>query len=434
MVTYDNTPNTPIRNDVLDNLLILAGSTIEDLVSESGGNILIFPQSFEINGDEIDKQHIFSVNEENMTLSTGNIMGFIGYRGTSVSIRSRFAKEDGKDYFLHYMLQKVFAINLFDLDHLSNEEPIFDFLIYMFPYFLNKALRQGLYKEYQTRRYNDSNVRGSIDVDRHLQYNIPFIGNIAYNTREFAYDNHITELIRHTIEYISQKEEAQSILSMNADTIENVRIIRHSTPNYIRRDRGKVMAANIKPVVHPYFYEYRELQLICMKILHHEELKYGHDNHKIHGVLFDGAWLWEEYLNTVLRETNFEHPKNKERKGAIYLFEGKMTERYPDFYRDDFVLDAKYKRYEWRDVASIDRDDLNQIVTYMWILKAHNGGFVFPCEGYKSVNPRKLVGYDGHIGLYGLNVNKECKNYEDFKKEMHLSEEDLKWKIETGTL
>ena len=32
--------------------------------------------------------------------------------------------------------------------------------------------------------------------------NIPFMGKIAYTTREHSYNNNLTQLVRHTIEYI----------------------------------------------------------------------------------------------------------------------------------------------------------------------------------------------------------------------------------------
>ena len=47
-------------------------------------------------------------------------------------------------------------------------------------------------------------MRGTIDINRHLKLNLPFNGRVAYRTREFSHDNHVTELIRHTIEYISK--------------------------------------------------------------------------------------------------------------------------------------------------------------------------------------------------------------------------------------
>ena len=153
----------------LENLQRLAAKPLCELCLDEHPNLLIFPSDFETHGDDIGKQHIFALAEGR--LKTGNIMGFVGYRGTQVSIRSRFAIDDRHDYFLHYMLQRVFAINLFDLNFNTDTESIFDFLIYLFPSFMKRAMRQGIYKEYQTRRYNNANVRGRIDVSRHIQQN-----------------------------------------------------------------------------------------------------------------------------------------------------------------------------------------------------------------------------------------------------------------------
>ena len=135
----------------LDTLKKLTEPTIADLCRKEHPNLLIFPQDLDVYGDKIGDAHIFEVKDEKIV--TGNIMGFIGCGDTKVSISSRFA-QDSNDYFLHYMLRKVFAINLFDLQFNSDEESIFDFLIYLFPTFLKRAMQQGMYREYQTRRYN----------------------------------------------------------------------------------------------------------------------------------------------------------------------------------------------------------------------------------------------------------------------------------------
>ena len=42
-----------------------------------------------------------------------------------------------------------------------------------------------------------------------------------------------------------------------------------------------------------------------------EKIKYDLSANKMYGILFDGAWLWEEYLATVLKKKGFEHPRNK---------------------------------------------------------------------------------------------------------------------------
>jgi 5-methylcytosine-specific restriction enzyme subunit McrC len=70
---------------------------------------------------------------------------------------------------------------------------------------------------------------------------------------------------------------------------------------YNRNSRQKIISANLKPVTHPYFTEYSALQKICLKILRHEKITFGKEKDKVYGLLFDGAWLWEEYLNTILK-------------------------------------------------------------------------------------------------------------------------------------
>ena len=112
----------------LETLKKLAEPTISDLCLEEHPNLLIFPQDFDVYGDKIGDAHIFEVKGDKIV--TGNIMGFIGCGGTKVSISSRFA-QDKDDYFLHYMLWKVFAVNLFDLQFNTDEESIFNLLIYL---------------------------------------------------------------------------------------------------------------------------------------------------------------------------------------------------------------------------------------------------------------------------------------------------------------
>ena len=76
---------------------------------------------------------------------------------------------------------------------------------------------------YHKQNYNDSNVRGTIDINRHLSQNIPFIGNIAYRVREHSFDNKITQLIRHTIEFIQQHEHAQGVLNLDSEIFSRVK-------------------------------------------------------------------------------------------------------------------------------------------------------------------------------------------------------------------
>ena len=342
----------------LDNLRWMAAPTLKEMCGQSHSRLLVFPQSFDEYGDKLGDQRIFDIHGN--TLETGNMMGFIGRNNTMIRIQSRFASDDGNDYFLHYMLQKVFAIHLFDLKHLTDEESIFDFLIYLFPTFLCRAVRHGLYHEYRSRSYNDANIRGRIDVSRHIRYNIPFAGTVAYQTREYAGDNHITQLIRHTIEYMAKTPYGSGILSSDDATKDAVAMIREATSTFNEKERRNIINSNLRPLYHPYYEDYETLQYLCMQILRHEELKYGQDDDEIFGVLFDGAWLWEEYLNSFLNPILI-HPRNRTGEGRKYVFRNPLSgDCYPDFYNEEIVLDAKYKGYsDW----NLQRPDLYQVIT-----------------------------------------------------------------------
>ena len=54
-------------------------------------------------------------------------------------------------------------------------------------------------------------------------------------------------------------------------------------------------------------------------ILRNEQHQYGTGTRNVYGILFDGAWLWEEYVNTLIGDA-FYHPKNKTGDGTQHLF------------------------------------------------------------------------------------------------------------------
>ncbi len=427
-------------------LQLLANNRIKNIEVVDQQSLLVFPRDLGIYGDDIGEGQIIGMQGD--SISTGNIMGFVGVNNTQLDIISRFAKNDKEDYFLHYMLQKVFSVNLFDIKHTTSHQPIFDFLLYLFPYFLKKALRQGIYKRYQRFEHNDANVRGPIDINKHIQRNIPFQGAIAYSTREHSYDNEVTELIRHTIEYIKNHPTGYGVLNCDQETKDAVMTVIQATPSYNTRNCDKIINQNLRQVNHPYYSEYTILQKICIQILRHEAIKYGQNNNKIFGILFDGAWLWEEYLNIVFSKANLDiiHAKNKTDENGVSIFKNEQKKYYPDFYRktehpkESFVLDAKYKRLgsdiivneknNKTNTISIDRDDLNQMVSYLHILSAHRCALLYPIEGdcYSSgiVKSKEKVieGYGGIIQGIGIPISKS-ETYHDFCNQQDINEKEL---------
>ncbi|MBQ6648785.1 MAG: hypothetical protein IJM66_08055 [Muribaculaceae bacterium] len=420
-LTDNNRSNTFLRKDIAT-LFPIAEKTIANLCRDNE-NLLIFPYCIETADDRIGEASIMSIHNtsdsEKVCIETSNVMGFIGIGGLRVKIKSRF--DDGRDdYLLHYMLQKVLSFNLFDLSHNNEQEDVFDFIMLMFPYFLKAALRQGVYREYKNHKHNDTNLKGTISIGRHIARNVPFVGNIAYSTREYSYDNNMTELIRHTIELMKTKKYGQAVLNIDSETIENVNTIVEHTPQYNKNERGSIVSSNLRIKVHPYYTEYRPLQSLCLQILRMEEVKYGESDDEICGILFDGAWLWEEYVNTILRNIGFIHPQNKLQKGGIYLFDDRSGIRFPDFYKEDMVLDAKYKRLgSYEKVSKVDNNDIHQVITYMNSLHVRKGGFVAPLEQKQNQIPTsRLKDSTSTLSIFGIEISKTSSSYVDFCEQM----------------
>ena len=434
-------------------LLPLSNKTLKDITDETP-DLLVFPDCIENTEDRIKDLPVITVDiplgkngsAEAAKIKTGNIAGFIGIpsdrpegKEVHLKITSRFVNErsgdEDKDYFLYYLLEKVFSVNLFDLKDLSRKGQ-FDFLLFLFPYYLKKALSRGLFKTYTFYKNNGMNIRGQIDTARHIKENTPFRGNIACNIRERTADNYLTQLIRHTIEVIRTRSFGTHILSCDKVTKNAVEDIVLSTPSYKGGERDKIIRENLKLIKHPYFTDYAVLQKLCLAILRRQKVNYGADSKKIYGLLFDVAWLWEEYLAGLLKSRDFKHPQNKKGSGWLYMFENKINDTdadkkyshiFPDFYKPgEWVLDAKYKKIIDEKIA---REDLYQLITYMHVMKIPRGGFIFPrTEKEKDVDENKtfvLKGYGGTIHTFGLKIPLNPQSREEFAKKMKESEEEL---------
>ena len=410
----------------LSNLLL--DRTLESLSQDE--RVFIFPNDLKNSPDLEKDQKIFET--VNQKIKTGNVIGFLGCGQERLTISSRFSDESN-DHFLHYLLQKVLHINLTSLDvALSREDKLYQLLMYLFPKYLQAALRKGLYKEYKRFSHNDSHVKGVVDVRNHLKKNLPFTGNIAYTTREFTYDNPLMQLVRHTIEYIkNQKSIGRGVLDNLLTSRENVAEIVRVTPSYKLADRAKIIRRNQSKLLrHAYFHEYRKLQELCLMILNQEKHGLGYQDQKVHGILFDVAWLWEEYVHTLLPK-GFLHPRNKEKKGGILVFSDGKRKVYPDFYDRErkIVLDAKYKKLEFTE-KGINREDLFQLISYSYILKAEKAGLVFPSKDKVVDNEiGKLAGYGALLKKLSIQIPQKSSSYREFCEMLESSEEAFKRNI-----
>lgn len=406
----------------------IADKTLDQLEREG---VFVFPEYIDDAEDITRDQMILqSVND---SYRSGNVMGFIGCGNERLIIESRFSGE-ADDFFFQYLLDRVLDFpNLVDLETDANQDNrLFNFLLFLFPHYLKTAMRKGLFKKYIRHNYNDGNVKGTIDVARHIEKNTPFTGNVAYSQREFSFDNSLMELVRHAIEFIKRKPYGGKILIKVKD---EVKLVVDATQGYEPYDRQRIIEQNKKNAVrHAYFREYLALQRLCLLILRHQKHQIGSGSKQIYGILFDGAWLWEEYVNSLIEDI-FYHPMNKGGKGAQRLFEGNTGLIYPDFISRDnearIIADAKYKPIE-----NIGNRDYLQVLAYMFRFDAKVGFYLYPeAEDSDDLKLRLNQGstYESNvmprddisITKHGLKVPADAADYDEFVAKMKSSEKEF---------
>lgn len=415
-----------------------------DNIEQEG--ILIFPDRLK-DSEDLSKEQVLLKSINNNYL-TSNIVGFIGLKDKHFIVGSRF--DNDNCYFLRYLLEKVLDLpNIFNFQSNSNiGTTSLDILSFVFPFLLKKAVRKGIYKTYITNQYNNSNVKGIININTHISKNIPFIGKIAYSQREHSYDNYITQLIRHTIEFLKTKK---IFTSLSVKIKEEITLIENLTTNYSLFDRSKIIFINSKkPLRHAYYNEYYILQKICLLILNYKRLDHTLGMNQLYGVLFDISWLWEEYNNKIIGDI-FYHPRNKIGKDGQKLFSIKNENQseiykkigliYPDFiYFNEstnsyIIADSKYKK-----PSSIGNKDYLQLLAYMYRFEAKKGLYLYPHNtndsSILSMYLNKGVSFKSNVTKredlvlkLGLDIPTNSNSYDEFILNIHKNEKLFKERI-----
>ena len=170
-------------------------------------------------------------------------------------------------------------------------------------------------------------------------------------------------------------------------------------------------------------------------ILLHEKIKYDNSKNQIYGLLFDGAWLWEEYLATILKKKGYEHPENKKKNGVIHPFEkSNVGNFYPDFYKPkaghslkdelaDVILDAKYKNFDDKNPPA---DDIAQMISYIHIMDARKGVFIYPSKDVNTSRTswtiRPFASETAEMETRPFIIPQSAMDYTDFRKLINISE------------
>lgn len=342
----------------------------------------------------------------NGELWTGGYVGTINVNinnyNITVNLRSRF--DDDNSRFLMYIFLKSFNGNgkiYKEMTISGNKEKTWDLLLMiLFVRYLHEAFKKGIYKQYQEFEHNDSNVKGRIDISRHIKENILFNGKICYTTREFTVNNPINQLILKACFHLERKYRKTFRGMIASDDVikKGIHILQNEINDWMSvPDQVIIKNSNNKIVqsVSKNYEPLRKTAIVILKRMGINSFKNSVDS--VSGVLINMPSLWEVFLHNEvfckIRNTEEKYHQN------VYPILGEKKTLKPDFLLGEIgkgvVFDAKYKKV-WSNVYRDDidwsdtrvRDDIFQVMSYMYALGCRKGGIIFPLDACPNLTHR----------------------------------------------
>ena len=334
-------------------------------------------------------------------------------------------------FFLSSLLIRSRNLNPTGVDYEStyDNEPLFDFLlIILIRKSIKSAFAKGFFKKYQRFEINSEKIKGSIDIARHIKLNAGRDnGKIACSYRENTVDNIVNHLMFAALDYLDSKYQGIVQNNLDNETSQKLNQLKYEI-GYPKYSRSTLIAKNLIPVSHPFYSEYRDLQKYCLMVLRDEGVSpFGITDKSVEGILFYVNDLWEEFLESFLKEmirvhnsveesdTQTEYRLYSQRKISTML-EANAQNKYlddfdeeevrinnesrPDYvwayqegenYKPFLILDAKY-RPMWKEALKgilhdIDnKKDYNKCLRDMVSIDSFASGVIFPMEASYFIN------------------------------------------------
>ena len=422
---FDSDSKNEIENSMPESCksYIESVSSVNKLMKEH--NSVIVPKRENFENDTV-------IEIRNSKIYTYNWVGVISTQTKNensmrIEITSRFDTGE-KQYFLLYLLSSV------NIDINSEKES--NYIIILIILFLSKiveAYGSGLYKEYNRNKYNDYNFKGSIDIDRHIKLNTPFMGKTAYKVREYTYDNEILCLMRQVLDYIifNHFEVWEACLNNELMLNEVVSVIENATPSYRMNINYADTISCRREITHPMYTDYEEARKLAIMILS-ESGQNIFDNSKelSFSLLIDISWLWEEFVaEKLLKECNYKHLLTD---GSAGVLEWSNREYwYPDFIEEGDehkrrnIFDAKYKFWDWD-----KNDDIHQLLSYLLISGGNKCGIIYPDNKSTTWSYKEIHSYENEYPkIYKMPMHINCSDAMGYLEYYKTMEESInKWK------
>lgn len=368
--------------------------SLQSVLSENNNDVYIYDGK-DLRPSDRPLQLFKQYNDKYMTRQYVGAVTYCGENGEiKFAFGSRFDSLDGQ-FFLQYVINETLGTNsrvFKDMEPAAAPEHTFDLLLMMvFITQLKQAVRKGIFRRYCRFERNDAKVRGSIDLGRHIKYNVMSDkgsnGKIAYSYREFTAANSVCVLILKALDMMERKYPEFIKQNMRDREMRSaVRIIQRHNPDWQAVKNHTVLSETRQRITHSLYRCYEPLRITARLILKHMGLDLYADKNRSRafGLLIDMPKLWERFIENAVFKA-YRIPVKAQREFDILNGSYKMT---PDFYREDpkFVLDAKYRPAweQWLDDKKGNnvgiREDLFQVLAYMYSLRCPAGGVVFPTK------------------------------------------------------
>jgi len=334
---------------------------------------------------------------ENYLAQTGNYVGKFVWQGLEIDIKSRFSNT-----FLERMLN--FANDIF-LDDVSitgkdsiNELDISKYIIYyMFIQNLEKAFLLGLPKAYKSIEHHEMKLKGKIDINKFIKYDIPFQGKISSVSREQKEIQEIIDVLYKAVKIIDKNNK---VFLKNIAHIKT-HLKQYKSNNYVSNDIIN-KALKSKALQNPIFASYKKVLEYARFIINGNNIEEKNDGKKeTFGFIINVAELFEIYITKLLQKEfsdwYVESPKIELYSTPQMFYQRKII---PDIVMkkgsDVLVFDTKYKKMTMQGknkngAGDVDRNDFFQINTYMSYYQNHPdkynvkiGGLLYPMDLFEE--------------------------------------------------
>ena len=338
---------------------------------------------------------------ENYLAQTGNYVGKFVWQGLEIDIKSRFSNT-----FLERMLNFANDIFLDDVSITGNKvDKDFDIskyiIYYMFIQNLEKAFLLGLPKAYKSIEHHEMKLKGKIDINKFIKYDIPFQGKISSVSREQKEIQEIIDVLYKAVKIIDKNNKA---FLKNISHIKT-HLKQYKSNNYVSNETIN-RALKSKALQNPIFAPYKKVLEYARFIINGNNIEEKNDGaQETFGFIINVAELFEIYITKLLQKefsdwyVESPHLRLDEKFGKTYLYSRKII---PDIVmikdKNVIVFDTKYKKMNFNYVkgngVDVDRNDFFQINTYMSYYQNQDfnvkiGGLLYPIE--KSFKENKYI-------------------------------------------